>query len=114
MREIRQKARKKVRLVRRGCAARPAANETQTETKSDSGSVSVLWEAILEAQKGGGQKKRHQHTTPAEDEPPSQAAVIETKMPWAEKERVHRKTNKMKPVETYQQQQRGRLSLRSQ
>lgn len=101
--------------MRRGCAARPAANETQTETKSDSGSVSVLWEAILEAQKGGGQTKRHQHATPAEDEPPSQAAVIETKMPWAEKERVHRRTNKMKPVETYQQQeQRGRLSLRSQ
>lgn len=69
------------------------------------GSVSVLWEAILEAQKGGGQKKRHQYaTTPAGDEPPSQAAVIETKMPWAEKERVHRKANKMKPVETYQQQ----------
>lgn len=116
MREIRAKRQKEARLVRRGCAARPAANETQTETKSDSGSASrqrFCSVGSYSRSTEGWRPKRNVTSTlplqPRTNPRPKQRSSKQRCRGLAR--RAHRKANKMKLVETYQQQQQQIVCL---
>lgn len=90
--------------MRRGCAARPAANETQTETKSDSGSASrqrfCSVGSYSRSTEGWRPKRNVTSTLPLQPRtnPRPKQRSSKQRCRGLKKERVHRKANKRKPV----------------